>query len=413
MIKGELIKGQSVKKLLCYLITTVVAAIVFYPLFYRQCIILHGGDYMDHNGFVEPILNGSYKTMYPGYQWIVGYSAKVFGTGIDITSVAILTICMIVCIFVTYYILGILADDNKISVIRMMTAFIINMVQPIFTGSIRPGYSSVNGYISPTQIVCKPAVYGALAVFFSILTKDDKGKGNIKNRLILTFLLIVSCIIKPLFAMAFVPAMGLYYFVDVLRKKLSVSGFIKEYVCRIYPLFITGLFLIGQYIYLDKFSTAKYEQWDGGSIALGFMVSWKSVVPNVPLSIVFAYFFPIVIGGICLIRRKTIGKSQLTERENAWLGTSLWYGLVSFIYMAFLYQTNGHEQDCNFRNAWIFTFYMIFMVFTEVLIRWIKEAGISIKKPQIKENVHIYISLMAFGVHVLFGVALLYNKIFM
>ncbi len=384
------------KKIISYISVILLCFPIFFCLFYRQIVVLGKWDFTVHNNFVEQFFDGTYKTMYPGYQLIVGVLAKIFHISVSLASVWILTICMIFSIFITYQILEVIGNLQEFSIIYMIAAVLINIIQPVFTKNIAPGFSSINGYVSPTQNVVKPISFYVLLLFFEIIISD---KREVKKQILFLLALIVSCIFKPLFAMAFIPAMGIYIFIEFICNKFKNNSFSQNLYYTLIPLFLTGLFLIAQYIYMQQYSTVNHTQWDDGGIAVGFWVSWGMVVSNVPLSILFAYIFPIVFMIVFFSQKDFLS----TMREKIWLKISTCYALVSFLYMSFLYQT-GMELHCNFRNAWIYTFYLSYCLCVEMLIRWINEKGL-------RKNIRTWIAAGAFSCHVVFGVAMLLYKI--
>lgn len=146
-------------------------------------------------------------------------------------------------------------------------------------------------------------------------------------------------------------------------------------------------------------------------IRFGWMTAWSSVVDNVPLSILFAYFFPLVVGIIAFFRKK----HEINEHTKEYAKICLSYGVISFLYMAFLYQEN-HVSDANFRNGWVLTFNFVYILAVSILIQWIRNDGTNESFLHIRETGIILfcrkhwstvLPVMALCIHVLFGLALL------
>ena len=370
-------------------------------LYYKLTVVKSISDYRDHNQFSIWMMRGEFETTYPGYQLLIGIPYIITGIDVEYISVAILSVFALFTVYITNNLLVELLNNKDVNKYQMLIlSFLLNIIQPIFTYSIRPGYSSGNGYISPTQAVCKPFVLLAFLYTYRMY-KDEKY--TIKNQLFLTIVLFLSCIIKPVFAMAYIPAIGLLYFVDEILKKTSLKEKVKGYVLKIWPLFITGIVLILQYIMsfnLKIPANTGYSLSDGASIRVGFLVAWKSVISNVPLSLAFAYFFPLVL--LITISTQKNKRALVLSEEKYFFRICIFYGLVSLLYMCFLYQ-EAHISDCNFRNAWIVTFSIIYIFCISVLYRITKEKIIPLSR--------IFINWGAFSVHIIMGIALYIKNI--
>jgi hypothetical protein len=276
----------------------------------------------------------------------------------------------------------------------------------VFTYGIIPGYSSGNGLVSPTSLACKPFAIWCILIFF----REYKANSwKIKTQLELFILLALSCLAKPMFAMAFVPAMGLLLFIDgliaVKNKEKSLPQAVKTYISQVFPLFATGCLLIVQFA-MTSYTKAPTELIEGIRISMdsnthirfGFMRTWKIVVSNVYVSILFAYLFPLAVFIVYLLRRKRTDSREIRLFSKM----SLVYAIISFSYMAFLYQDNGMEQDANFRNSWIMTFTMVYSLAFVVLNGWLNEE---------KGKKDVIFPIIVFGVQILFGIALIAKNI--
>ncbi len=373
--------------------------IIFWGLLYHKLInVKNIGDYYAHNQFAKWMMEGKFETTYPGYQLMVGIPYKLTGIDVGYISVSILTIFALLTIYLTYRLLTELINESDVNKYHILIlSFILNIIQPIFTYSIRPGYCSGNGYVSPTQAVCKPFILLVFLYTYRMYRKKEYGAAN---QVKLTIVLIASCLIKPLFAMAYVPAMGCLYLFDEIINKSDIKKKIKSYILKVWPLFITGIVLILQYALsfnLKMPENTGYSLNEGAGISVGFLVAWRSVVSSVPLSFIFAYLFPIVQLIMLLILKIKKLDVRLTTEENSFFRICIPYGTVSLLYMTLLYQDN-HIADCNFRNAWVVTFTLIFILCASVLYRISREKKISVSSMIINWGV--------FCVHILMGIAL-------
>ena len=389
--------------LLFNIIFFIICAVTWAVLYYKLIIINNIGDYYAHNKYAEWMMQGEFETTYPGYQILVGIPYAILGIDTKYVSVCVLTIFAMFTVYVTAKLLGELLTDVKIDKYQILIlAFLLNIIQPIFTYSIRPGYSSGNGYISPTQAICKPF---AILVFLYSYKMYKNNRYNIRNQIILVCFLCISCIIKPLFAMAYVPAIGILYFVDELSYKSKCTVKIKSFIKKTWPLIITGTILILQYLLsfnLKMPPDTGYSLSDGAGIKIGFMVAWKSVVSSVSISILFAYFFPIVLMITILLNDLRNNNKLVKKEEIIFFKICSFYGIVSFLYMSLLYQET-RVLDCNFRNAWVVTFTIIFILSITILYRISTERKIRLRL--------MIVNWGAFFVHVLMGMVLYFKYV--
>jgi len=140
-------------------------------------------------------------------------------------------------------------------------------------------------------------------------------------------------------------------------------------------------------------------------IRFGLFYAWGKVVSNIPLSILFAYFFPIVLLMTYFFFYKQY-KFNIGKKIVDFMKISCYYMLVSFIYVACLYQDNGHEKDMNFRNAWIVSFLLIYILSMVVL------EELNSKCSNKNERMLICVNKACVLVHIMFGVALFSKNLF-
>lgn len=367
-----------------------VILFLFWLLFYwHLCVVNNSGDYYAHNTYAEYIKEGKASLgFYPLYHLLViAVSYLLMGSSSQVASAVLLPIAMLASIEVIRWIIAGMAESNGVELswcVSLLAAVVVSIIQPIFTFTIPPGYSSGNGYISPTQAAVKPFALLSIYFMWRLLVEGR----NLRLQVWLTIALILSCLAKPMFAMAFIPAMGIYYLIDVMQKyrtycegtdcidaqasqrKPKISKAVidagREYLLCIWPLFVSGLVLVGQYCTkLFRSSSVmsdilgKEGYGENSSILFGWMAAWPKVVSNVPLSILFAYFGAIVF--LLLYAKQLVNKKY-------WLMTTL-YTLVSFIYISCLYESGVYITDLNFRNSWIISFLLVYIgCFAELCI---------------------------------------------
>lgn len=144
------VKKEKIKVYLFWLINI----LIWTALYWSQSVRYNEGDYHAHNFLANALFEERYVLMYPGYHILVGGLAKLLGIRAVESCVLILTMAACASIYVTRMIFQEILGKNEKNIKLLWMAFLVNIVQPIFTYTIRPGYSSGNGYRSPTQAIC-------------------------------------------------------------------------------------------------------------------------------------------------------------------------------------------------------------------------------------------------------------------
>ena len=405
----------------------ILVTAMWIALYWRQCVIDNLNDFYCHNLFAKLIIDGKLILVYPGYHIPVGIIAKI--TGIDTTeaSVFVLTFAQILSIIVTANILKTLSDKWKSRMQLLRSSFLLNIVQPIFFYNYKPGASSGNGLFSPTLTMVKPFTLLVIFLFFLMYRTKEY---TIKRQICFFMSMIITAFVKPMFLMAFVPAAGilllLEFFNQIKNRNISLNRELFYFLIKLIPLFLTGLVLIGQYVF-----SANYEvpvgilpedvklSSDGDShIRIGFMRSWSLAVDNVYVSLIFTYLFPIVVLTMYLLytyKKQIVVTSVRKNTLKPFKDITVSYGIISFLIMAFFYQ-EGREIDMNFRNAWVVTFNLVYIL----SYIYISELSIDTKS-MLREKLHekysywkwlkynpiFVLAHFTWFIHIMFGVALI------
>ena len=374
-------------------------------IYYKQIVIHQVYDLVLHNSYVDGFWDGSFFIYYPGYQILVGALRKITGLSVEWSSIIILSLSNIASVIITAVLIRELCmEDEKsysnkampISVLIMAT--VVNIAQPIFTSSIRPGWSSGNSFISPTQAVCKPFALLSFWLFFKMYKKWNFA---IQRQILFFVVLALSCLMKPLFAMAFIPAMGVVLLVDeigyIKRKERNLGVSILDYLKKIWPLFVAGLILIVEFV-STSYIPENMEHHVQGGIGFGFWSAWRLVVPNIPLSILMAYAFPTV-----LVIALFIAKPREVYGENIAIFTKLTipYAIFAFLFISFLFQ-KGSMGSVDFRTAWCLLFTVVYTISSSLLFSWK-----NVLNKETKELGCFRISFTSLLVHFFFGAALI------
>lgn len=246
--------AKHFKKNKSIIVIFVIMAILYFVLYWLQGAVYNNIDYRFHNPTAKWLIEEGIVIGYPGYQLIVGAVAMLLGgiNAVNLAAAFVCTACALASAYVTYLLLteciGIIPFSKnviraKYRLFLMILAFLINVVQPIFLPSIKPGFSSGNGYVSPTQLLCKPFALLSVLLF---LKQKKFGVWNLRRQILLIIILCLSCMAKPVFAMVFVPAMGILLFFEELfftsNNKCSLLKTIGNTLRKGWPLIVSGVF---------------------------------------------------------------------------------------------------------------------------------------------------------------------------
>jgi hypothetical protein len=145
-------------------------------------------------------------------------------------------------------------------------------------------------------------------------------------------------------------------------------------------------------------------------------------VKNVYVSLLLTYLFAVVVLFVVLFYRN-IKNIFILDRQKSifspFIKMTISYGIISFIYMAFLYQ-EGREIDMNFRNSWVVTFNMVYIIAFMYIIELMKitMSKVSLNDGKksafftwIKTNSAFCLPIITWGIHMLFGAALIVKYI--
>ncbi len=392
----------------------ILVVVMWISLYWKQCVIDNLNDFYCHNLFAKLIVEGKLILVYPVYHIFVGLLAKVAGVLETEASVVVLTFAQVLSILVVAQILKVLSDIWENNMELLLTSFMLNVVQPIFFYNYKPGPSSGNGLFSPTMTFVKPFALLTVLLFYKMYKSKEY---TLKNLICFFASLLLTCVIKPMFTMAFIPAAGILLLLETIKEiksgKESIQNNLCGFIIKILPLFIIGVILIAQFAFTAFYDVPTDVLPEGvnlssdkeSHIRIGYMRSWKLAVDNVYISILFAYLFPLIVWGIILYyqnRKSIVVKECSGERLVPFRNITISYGIISFLYMAFLYQ-EGREIDMNFRNAWVVTFNLAF-IFAYVYLRELRKI---VQEKNRKSNIIFAMSYVSFAIHMFFGIALI------
>jgi hypothetical protein len=185
--------------------------------------------------------------------------------------------------------------------------------------------------------------------------EDFKKQFSIRNIILPALLLMISVYYKPNFALAFIPALGVFILIKHTRefRKYLLSFFIV----------LPSIILLGYQFFSTYFFSDNKMGGTGDQVILTFFGAWKVHSPCIPLSVLRGIIFP---ASVFFFRRKEVHK-------NNYLVISWIFYFVAFIEVSFLAEKESFYAF-NFSNGYNFSLIALYTFSAIELLKWMKES---------------------------------------
>lgn len=217
---------------------------------------------------------------------------------------------------------------------------------PFFNRHFYIGQGSPNVWHSPTYAMMKPLAYLGFLLFFEIFGKVRP----LKFEVLFVLILISGIIIKPSFALVFIPSAFLFLLITDIYNIRNIFHFIALCV----P-------VAGVLLYQSRIA---YGQ--SSKVILDFMGVWSICSPSIPFSILRSLLFPLTVLIIFCLRRRPFNDSY--PLLLAWI-----MAVVSLLQVMFLAESGPRYSDGNFFWGWNISLDMLFIFSVVELMRFSKE----------------------------------------
>ncbi|WP_148284964.1 hypothetical protein [Pseudobdellovibrio exovorus] len=220
------------------LLVVLLFATLIIPSIYRYCFI-DGPDYFAHMRFIEGKAFGDLISLglpHLTVHYILLNISNVFNVTLNttffvFTVLSILGLAIVKVLFVRYSLPN--AEKYRVGFLAGITMLMGAIYFPLFNSYSYLGIWSPLAYHNPTSTWLKPVALLTIFIYFKLLDDDRK---NIKQSWLLALLIFLGAVIKPNFALCFIPVL----FMDMLFRKKVYQG-----VLIILP---TLCVLLGQYL---------------------------------------------------------------------------------------------------------------------------------------------------------------------
>jgi hypothetical protein len=294
---------------------------IFYRLFYFQAVQKLDSDFIAHINRIDPIISGEYYFPHSFFHYIVHYTTNLVSFFLENTNHVHLGFCIVILfIFLLIEVVEKIIQKtcpktNKVSAYLWSIAMLFPVaiyVQP-FNENIYLGQWSPNTWHSPTMFMVKPL---ALISFYLVIKIIGNRINNPFDRtpILCSFMLMISIWAKPSFAISFIPATVLFYF--LFRKKDKIK------VATIFLILIPGTVLLGYFYLKTYYFTLSATSDMKDNIIIDLFGVTSLYTENVFISLLLAIAFPL---SILLADYKKVLKNKYLIL--GWLNVVIAYGL--------------------------------------------------------------------------------------
>jgi hypothetical protein len=330
----------------------------------------------------------------PLWDYLVAWTVDLFGIPI-IYAVPLVCSTLIVFSMVVerWIILFLLKDKVSVkmaNIIVLQFTFVSALYVPWFNKNVYLGQGSINVWHNPTYIAVKPFALLAFFVFFASFYARENDTLTIfsykfpkQNSLIgiLSLILLCSVLAKPSFIQVFLPAVGIFLLIELIKSKRKLLTFCLKIAAAFIPTIIILFLQIG--------TIWSQRSIGGNQIGLSNFEVWSSYSPNIPFSILLLLCFPICV---FLINGKT-------AYSNKPMLFSMIITIVGIIEFGFLKETGDRIWHGNFGwgyslSALIF-WYAAIIQFLDLYYE---------RRQEVKQRILIKIGFVIFFLHFLCGV---------
>lgn len=220
-----------------------------------------------------------------------------------------------------------------IFLLTLGVSLVTTLYIPFADENIFINYCGPNVWHNPTNMAVKSFAVFSFFMFYKIYDSYKNGCSEKKTSyfVILSAVLLASCMVKPSFMQGFLPAVVLFLFVELIVSKGKIFRFCLQAACVFLP---SALFMLYQ---LLSVFTPDQER----SMQISFMEVIGGWSPHPWISIILCVAFPLYV---MLIFYKTLFKDKML-----WL--TFVYGLVSLAEAVMLVEMN-EPYSGNFCWAW-------------------------------------------------------------
>ena len=267
-------------------------------------------------------------------------------------------------------------------------------VGPLYIPSYNPfyylGQGSGNIWHNPTHIAVKG--FAVLSFYFIIMILDSEKSDRelIKNYVILSIILTLSALAKPSFFQGIVPGLGLYFIFALITK-----GFRQHWKRFLFLAisFVPSACIIGFQFFCSFFLHGNVGEGTGIAIEFGRVLhNWS---PNLGISFILAFAFPLVV---LILNFKSLIRKTIIQ-------VTIFYEFAAWAESAFLYEVGTRELHGNWLWGSYLSMFIVWMVFLIQYCDILHNDEVSAKR----KRLNLIIGLPIFFMHLVQGIKFWYS----
>ena len=392
-------------QLIFALILIVLFCISFYifyiQVFYYQFYNIPKSDLSDHIKLIELIIQHQYHVPHAGFHYLTYFFSLFTHLNREYSAIILLSSFVLISFIVTFFTLKYFLKEIYPERFLILITIFLHLVTPIFLPILNTtiffGQGSPNIWHSPTFIMTKPFVLIIILLVIPIL-EDFKRQYSVRNIIMAGLLLMISVYFKPNFALAFIPALGIF----ILIKYRSEF---RKYVLSFF-IVLPAILLLGYQFFSTYFMPDSKMGGTDDQIIFSFFGVWKIHSPCIPLSVLRGIIFPV---SILIFRKKDVQKDDFLT--ISWI-----IYIVAFIEAALLAEKISFNAF-NFSNGYNFSLISLYTFSVIELLRWTKDLSFPFNFSVLKYSVlsgeqkKLYITTLLFYLYVISGFIYLLRQV--
>lgn len=342
-------------------------SVLMYRLFYMQAVHCETRElyFSDIKAYLETILGVEcdYDFPYPVFFWLGRFFLR-FTNVAAAASLAAVLLNSLGVVILFYYMQKLLRTYYKktsigdyVGIVMVFLTFVMFFVSMLYLpGRIRflgitnsyLGVFTPNPYHNITYMATRPFAILAFFLYVGILDYYEE-RTDLKEFFLFGSSLLLTTMTKPSYTLVLVSTAGLVMLYRLFRKRWK--NFKRSFYLGLafVPTFLDLLYQFGGVF------GANSKAGEGGGIGFGIGSVWKLYTNNIPLAVILALGFPLLV---LLFHIKEIKRNTLYRFSWAQL-------IVSALELFLLYENGRRFSDANFSWGYM---HGIFFVFVSSLI---------------------------------------------
>ena len=318
-----------------------------------------------HIGIIEKLDQGKLVAPHFLYHLVVYGISKISHISFYDASCFVLASCLVLSAIVIEDMLRFFLKDGYSDYFLLFVSLALMFVSAIYFPLINKypykGIWSPNPWHNPTFLAAKPFV---LLIFWWYILEITKDRGFEKrfSLIRISILLMICALIKPNFVLAFIPSSFIFCFFLPDKKIFMFSKTVQ----LLLPVLAVIVF---QFLF-----TYYYDVSGSSSIRFCFFDTWQFYARSVPLAVIQATAFPLVILIVLLPR--------LSEDKALVFSWILF--IVSLLIFGLLCETGVRKNHGNFAWTYMSCLNILFVYSTIVFLRWVSDIPKNARFFQIK-----------------------------